>query len=49
LYAIEQRVGSDYSPEVEAAWVAAYALLANVMQTAALEKESALKNQPLTL
>jgi hemoglobin-like flavoprotein len=42
LYAIEQRVGSDYSPDVEAAWVAAYALLANVMQTAALEKESAL-------
>ena len=37
LYAIEQRLGADFTAEVEAAWVAAYTLLANVMKTAAYE------------
>ena len=35
LYAIAQRLGTDFTQEVRAAWLAAYTLLANTMQTAA--------------
>lgn len=34
LYAIAQRLGEDFTLEVEAAWKAAYTLLAMAMQTA---------------
>ena len=46
LYALEQRIGPDFTPEVKAAWVSAYTLLADVMQTAALEKQPV--TQPFT-
>lgn len=41
LYAIAQRLGEDFTLEVKAAWVEAYALLANAMQTAIDEPSSA--------
>lgn len=37
LWAVEQGLGEQFTPEVEAAWTTAYALLARVMQEAALE------------
>jgi nitric oxide dioxygenase len=39
LYAIEQRLGRDFTPEVKAAWSEAYNLVANTMQTAAATPE----------
>ena len=41
LYAIAQRLGEDFTFEVKAAWVEAYNLLANAMQTAVNESSSA--------
>jgi hemoglobin-like flavoprotein len=35
LWTLGQGLGGDFTPEVEAAWVAAYTLLATTMQTAA--------------
>ncbi len=37
LFAIAQRLGEAFTPEVKAAWAAAYTLLATVMQMAANE------------
>jgi hemoglobin-like flavoprotein len=34
LYALAEQMGEDFTSEVKAAWVAAYDLLANAMQTA---------------
>jgi hemoglobin-like flavoprotein len=40
LYAIAQRLREDFTPEVEAAWLAAYTLLATAMQTTAANLSS---------
>jgi hemoglobin-like flavoprotein len=42
LWALEQGLGDQYTPEVAEAWAAAYDLLAGVMQKAAAEVEPAL-------
>ena len=39
LWTLEQGLGDRYTPEVAAAWTAAYELLAGVMQTAAARVE----------
>ncbi len=39
LWALEQGLGDAFTAEVKAAWAAAYALLANVMQDAASQVE----------
>src|SRR6476659_8741769 len=41
LWTLEQGLGSGWTPEVKAAWSGAYALLADVMRTAASEPTSA--------
>jgi hemoglobin-like flavoprotein len=41
LWALRQGLGETFTPEVEAAWAAAYTLLADVMQRAAAEALSA--------
>ena len=42
LWTLEQGLGPDFTPEVKAAWVEVYTLLATVMQEAAAEREPAL-------
>lgn len=37
LWTLEEGLGAAYTPEVEAAWVSAYALLSSLMQEAATE------------
>jgi hemoglobin-like flavoprotein len=39
LWTLEQGLGEAFTPEVKAAWVEVYTLLANTMQTAAAELE----------
>jgi len=40
LWTLEQGLGSGWTPEVKVAWSGAYALLADVMRTAASESAS---------
>jgi hemoglobin-like flavoprotein len=39
LWTLEQGLGEDFTPQVRAAWVAVYAVLADVMQHAAADAE----------
>ena len=41
LWSLEQVLGASFTPEVQAAWVTAYGLLASIMQAAAAETTGA--------
>ncbi|HEY0823759.1 MAG TPA: globin family protein [Ramlibacter sp.] len=42
LWTLQQGLGEDFTPEVRAAWAAAYGLLADVMQFGAIEAQEAM-------
>ena len=45
LWTLDQGLGDKFTPEVRAAWTAAYGLLADVMQFGALEAERQQRHQ----
>jgi hemoglobin-like flavoprotein len=49
LWTLEKGLGEAFTPEVEAAWVAVYTLLATTMQQAAAEVAVQLTPQPLSV